>query len=42
MQTKIAAIDLLAQAEHDENAQSILITNDKEYAIEVRKEIENI
>ena len=41
MPKKIAAIDLLAQAEHDENAQSILITNDKEYALEVEKEIEN-
>jgi len=26
------AIDLLSQAEHDENAQSILITNDKKFA----------
>ena len=41
MPKKIAAIDLLAQAEHDENAQSILVTNNKEYAIEVEKEIEN-
>ena len=41
MPEKIAAIDLLAQAEHDENAQSILITNDKEYALRVEKEIEN-
>ena len=41
MPKKIAAIDLLAQAEHDENAQSILITNDKEYALGVEKEIEN-
>ncbi len=40
MPKKIAAIDLLAQAEHDENAQSILVTNDKEYALEVEKEIE--
>ncbi len=40
MPEKIAAIDLLAQAEHDENAQSILITNDKEYALEVTKEVE--
>ena len=37
MPKKIAAIDLLAQAEHDENAQSILITNDKTYALRVRK-----
>ena len=41
MPKKIAALDLLAQAEHDENAQSILITNDKEYALEVGKEVEN-
>ncbi len=41
MPEKIAAIDLLAQAEHDENAQSILITNDKEYALRVGKEIED-
>ena len=41
MPEKIAAIDLLAQAEHDENAQSILITDDKEYASRVEKEIEN-
>ncbi len=41
MPEKIAALDLLAQAEHDENAQSILITNDKEYALKVEKEIDN-
>ena len=41
MPEKIAAIDLLSQAEHDEKAQSILITNDREYALEVEKEIEN-
>ena len=41
MPEKIAAIDLLAQAEHDENAQSILITTDKDYALRVEKEIEN-
>ena len=41
MPKKIAAIDLLSQAEHDENAQSILITNDREYALEVVREIEN-
>lgn len=41
MPKKIAAIDLLSQAEHDEKAQSILITNDREYALEVEKEIEN-
>ena len=41
MPERIAAIDLLAQAEHDENAQSILITNDKVYALKVEKEIEN-
>ena len=41
MPKKIAALDLLAQAEHDENAQSILVTNDKEYALEVKSEVEN-
>ena len=41
MPKKIAALDLLAQAEHDQNAQSILITNDKEYALKVESEIEN-
>ena len=41
MPPKIAAIDLLSQAEHDEKAQSILITNDRKYASEVEKEIEN-
>ena len=41
MPEKIVAIDLLAQAEHDPNAQSILITNDHEYALKVEKEIEN-
>ena len=41
MPEKIAALDLLAQAEHDPNAQSILITNDHEYALKVEKEIEN-
>ena len=38
---KHAALDLLAQAEHDQNAQSILITNDREYASKVESEIEN-
>ncbi len=41
MPEKIAALDLLAQAEHDQNAQSILITNDREYALKVEKEIDN-
>ncbi len=41
MPKKFAAIDLLAQAEHDENAQAILITNDREYALQVEEEIEN-
>ena len=40
MPKNLAAIDLLSQAEHDENAQSILITNDKEYGLEVAQEIE--
>ncbi len=42
MPKKIAALDLLAQAEHDENAQSILVTNDRQYALEVENEIENL
>lgn len=33
--------DLLSQAEHDEMASSILITNSEKIAIEVKKEIEN-
>ena len=41
MPERIAAIDLLAQAEHDENAQSILITNDKEYALRVENEVKH-
>ena len=41
MPEKLAAIDLLAQAEHDQNAQSILITNDRDYASKVENEIEN-
>ena len=41
MPEKLAAIDLLAQAEHDQNAQAILITNDREYALKVENEIEN-
>ena len=41
MPEKLAALDLLAQAEHDKNAQSILITNDREYAVKVKNEIEN-
>ena len=41
MPEKIVAIDLLAQAEHDPNSQSIFITNDYEYALKVEKEIEN-
>ena len=41
MPEKHAALDLLAQAEHDQNAQSILITNDREYALKVESEIEN-
>ena len=30
---QIAASDLIAQAEHDENAQSILITDDKIFVV---------
>ena len=36
------AMDLMAQAEHDENAQSILITNDENFAEAVMQEVENI
>ena len=36
------ALDLLSQAEHDENAQSILITDDLNIANSVLKEIERI
>ncbi len=41
MPEKLAALDLMAQAEHDKNAQSILITDDREYAVKVKNEIEN-
>ena len=41
MPEQLAAIDLLAQAEHDQNAQAILITNDREYALKVENEIES-
>ena len=36
------ASDLMAQAEHDENAQSILITNSKVFADEVLEQIQNL
>ena len=36
---KWVASDLMAQAEHDENAQSILITNSKKFSNAVQKEI---
>jgi histidinol dehydrogenase len=36
------AADLIAQAEHDENAQSILITNSKEFSDKVLDRIENL
>lgn len=36
------AADLLSQAEHDALAQSILVTNDKEYALRVEREIETL
>ena len=39
---KWVASDLMAQAEHDENAQSILITNSKVFANQVLKEIQNL
>ena len=35
------AIDLLSQAEHDKNAQSILITDNEKFAQEVIKSVEN-
>ncbi len=37
---KFVATDLLSQAEHDESARSILITNSEEFADKVNKEIE--
>ncbi len=40
MPAQLAAIDLLSQAEHDEKAQSILITDDRDYALKVEQEIE--
>jgi histidinol dehydrogenase len=36
----ITAMDLLSQAEHDKNAQSILITDDSEFAASVEKHVE--
>jgi len=36
------ASDLMAQAEHDKNAQSILITNSKDFAVKVLEKIENL
>ncbi|MDC0060092.1 histidinol dehydrogenase [Pelagibacteraceae bacterium] len=36
------AADLIAQAEHDENAQSILITNSKEFSHKVLDRIQNL
>ena len=35
------ALDLLSQAEHDANAQSILITDDPEFAVAVAGAVEN-
>lgn len=37
----IAAMDLLAQAEHDEDAQSILLTDNEDYAQDVIKSVEH-
>ena len=34
------AVDLLSQAEHDESAQSLLITDDAEFGVEVAKAVE--
>ncbi len=39
---KWVASDLMAQAEHDENAQSILITNSKKFADQVLVQIQNL
>ncbi len=39
---KWVASDLMAQAEHDENAQSILITNSKIFADQVLEQIQNL
>ncbi len=39
---KWVASDLMAQAEHDENAQSILITNSKVFANQVLEQIQNL
>ncbi|MDA0781563.1 MAG: histidinol dehydrogenase [Rickettsiales bacterium] len=36
------ASDLLSQAEHDENARSILITDDEQFAFEVMKSVDKI
>ena len=36
------ACDLLSQAEHDENARSILITDDEDYALEVIRSVDKI
>ena len=36
------ALDLLSQAEHDENAQSILITNNAAFATEVTASVERL
>ena len=35
----VIAADLMSQAEHDEQAQSILITNDAEYALAIEQEV---
>ena len=34
------AIDLLSQAEHDELAQSILVTNNNNFALEVKESVD--
>ena len=38
---KIVAADLIAQAEHDQSAQSILLTTDQKLGDAVNKEVEN-
>ena len=40
MPEKIAAIDLLAQSEHDPKAQAILVTDNREYGLKVKTEVE--
>ncbi len=41
-EAKHLAADLLSQAEHDKNASAVMITDNKEFALNVRDEIENL